>query len=264
MARVPLNDLTLEGTTPPRFAVGAQVYIYERGTTTETVVYPTEAGGSPLTQPLTVDAKGYTPGWVDEGSYDREIDGETFPFEALSAQGIGLNASAFVQTVLDDETAEDARETLGTASADELQDHIDDAGAHTASNQEKAHAAVTSSASVGTSEADVTGLTVTFTAGPRPILLHAFLPTIYSGTASSQVTLYLTDDSNTKLAAGVVRVSPTALLGNYYGDGINVFGRLTGLTDGVSYTFKVRAIGTVAHTIPASSTQPAFLRAQEC
>lgn len=48
---------------------GADVYVYDAGTTDEVTVYSAETGGGTLAQPVTTTS-GVIPGWVPEGSYD--------------------------------------------------------------------------------------------------------------------------------------------------------------------------------------------------
>lgn len=48
-------------------ALAAKVYIYQHGTTTQADVYAGEEGEATLSQPLTTNAQGVVPGWLDEG-----------------------------------------------------------------------------------------------------------------------------------------------------------------------------------------------------
>lgn len=87
MARVPLTEVVLLATNPATFAQGATVYVYKRGTKTPVTVYDAESGGSTLSQPLVTDAGGRIEGsgdvgWVEEGSYDLSVNGQTVPWEA--------------------------------------------------------------------------------------------------------------------------------------------------------------------------------------
>jgi hypothetical protein len=71
MARVEINetvDRVNAGTLTP--GAGNKAYVYLPGTTTQTTVYTADTGGSPVTQPLTVDAYGRIDGYVNEGAYD--------------------------------------------------------------------------------------------------------------------------------------------------------------------------------------------------
>lgn len=261
MPRVPLNDLTLLGTTPPRFAVGAQVYVYDRGTTDEANVYAAEAGGAPVAQPLTVNAKGYTPGWVEEGQYDRVISGETFPFEAVSAAGAGLVASPFMATVLDDTTDTNARSTLGAASAAALAAHIADTTAHAISNTELAAATRASNVSLGNgiaNIADITGLTVTYNAPASGIVeVVAYLPAVI-GPADATLAWSITDGSNTQVGSGGGIINDAGADGSRM-----ILARLEGLTPGASYTHKLRGYASAAGaTLICAANSKATLRAK--
>ena len=81
MARVPLIEVVFKATSPATLVSGSTIYVYERGTTTEAVVYSAESGGDLLEQPLTTDDAGHVEkdgqvGWVEAGSYDFKVDGE--------------------------------------------------------------------------------------------------------------------------------------------------------------------------------------------
>jgi hypothetical protein len=120
-----------------------------------------------------------------------------------------------------------------------------------------------SDVAIGTSVGDVTGLTVTFTAGSRPILLRALLPLVETGaTAGATVQWLITDSANNVQDSGYSCSGP-ALLGVCRDGATVVEARLGALTNGVSYTFKVRAIGFVASTLKASATQLPKLQALE-
>ena len=97
MARVPLIEVVFKATSPATLVSGSTIYVYERGTTTEAVVYSAESGGDLLEQPLTTDDAGHVEkdgqvGWVEAGSYDFKVDGEdpgspgSFPRVELAAK----------------------------------------------------------------------------------------------------------------------------------------------------------------------------------
>lgn len=65
--RVPLNSLSagsivIAGTNTP--AVGASVFIYSHGTTTQATIWSAETGSNVIPQPLQSDGNGQLPGWV--------------------------------------------------------------------------------------------------------------------------------------------------------------------------------------------------------
>lgn len=67
MPRVQLSSLssgTVIDRTGPTLA-GVPVFVYTHGTTTQVPVYAAETGAGLLVQPLTTDANGQVPGWVD-------------------------------------------------------------------------------------------------------------------------------------------------------------------------------------------------------
>jgi hypothetical protein len=87
MARVPLNEIILRATSPATLAQGVAVHVYERGTEIETEIFSAESGGVALAQPLASDSDGRIRGdgelaWLEEGSYDLSVNGETIPWEA--------------------------------------------------------------------------------------------------------------------------------------------------------------------------------------
>lgn len=128
---------------------------------------------------------------------------------------------------------------------------------------EMAYAQITSNATIGTSVADVSGLTVTFTAGTRPIMLELYVPQLFSTTAGSTVSWLITDSSNNQKGSGGQVCASASVFGSYFAAAAVVKTRLGSLTSGTSYTFKVRANGTVSHTAGVGSTSPAYLQALE-
>lgn len=118
MSRVAITETVLQATSPATFARSAEVYVYQRGTTTKATLYTTESGGTTISQPLTTDSGGrpesgggVTP-WIATGSYDLKINGQTVPWEA--ADGEAASASETVKTVAASGTAQTINLTEGT------------------------------------------------------------------------------------------------------------------------------------------------------
>jgi len=128
---------------------------------------------------------------------------------------------------------------------------------------ELAYAEKTANQTITTSTADITGLSVTFTAGTRPIMLRFFHNTcLFIGTPGESVSFLITDSSN------VVQGSGGCTAGHLKGgvvftDSGRVEVRLGSLTNGVSYTYKVRMLGTAAGTLVVAATSKSFLQAVE-
>lgn len=107
MRLVPITESVLRNSNPATFVVGKSVYVYRRGTTIEATLYGNEAGtGSPLTQPLTTDKGGHPEGpggvtaYVEAGSYDFKVNGETLHWEAAQggAGGVDLSPTGVADT----------------------------------------------------------------------------------------------------------------------------------------------------------------------
>lgn len=130
---------------------------------------------------------------------------------------------------------------------------------------EKAYAQIASPTAIGTSIADVTGLSVTFTAGPRPIMLRVYLPQGFFSGAAKPIAIRadITNSGGTTFGSGTSQTTIPDAGVAFTNSGIVAEIRLGSLTDGVAYTFKVRAFATLAGLILASSTTPAFLQALE-
>lgn len=58
MSGVPLSETILAATNPASFAIGKQVFVYERGTTAEIPIFRDEALTESVTQPLLTDKGG--------------------------------------------------------------------------------------------------------------------------------------------------------------------------------------------------------------
>jgi pectate lyase-like protein len=100
MSRVALTELIFKNTSPVSVDRNATVYVYVRGTETQATLYANDAGESVLAQPLTTDTggrpekNGVQP-WVEPGSYDLSVSGQTFPWEAVSGEAgnvVSVNA----------------------------------------------------------------------------------------------------------------------------------------------------------------------------
>jgi hypothetical protein len=117
------------------------------------------------------------------------------------------------------------------------------------------------SSSIGTSDTDVTGLTITFTAPSRPVMLEARVSGAQQVGSTGFPQVKLCDSSNTVLdTQGVGSYTAGAFTG-----ALAPRVRLASLTAGTSYTFKVRAATTAGTMVcDASSTQKGFIRAVMC
>lgn len=125
-------------------------------------------------------------------------------------------------------------------------------------NAELGYAEKTNDQTGMTVEADVTGLSITFVAGTKPVWLEAMANVEQLGGAAGLAVLIITDGSNAVQAKHPVNLASTAF------ENLNPKRRLT-LTPGTSYTFKVRAT-TSAGTLSifgAATNTPAFIRAVE-
>jgi hypothetical protein len=88
MGRVALSDPIFANTNPLTLLKRKSAYVYLRGTATKATLYTAEEGGSTLAQPLTTGTdgrpkrEGKTP-WINPGSYDLSVNGETLRWEAV-------------------------------------------------------------------------------------------------------------------------------------------------------------------------------------
>lgn len=117
------------------------------------------------------------------------------------------------------------------------------------------------STSVYPTYTDVTGLSVTFVAGSRPIWLIASCEGLINNTVGSGAALGIQASDNTALGRASVAKVGTANAGG----GVTARVRLTGLTPGTSYTYKVglAVITSGTATLAAGSDRPAYLSAIE-
>jgi hypothetical protein len=135
-------------------------------------------------------------------------------------------------------------------------------GASGTGQSELAYADISSNVAIGTgSLADIAGLSVTFTAGARPVMLRLWIPTLFTTTAGAGYSFAITDASNVVITGGGINMGPLTG-GIVFGDSTLLECRAS-LTDGLSYTYKARAYGTVAGTLVASATSRAFLQVLE-
>lgn len=83
--RLPKTAFTLRGGSLLALDPGAQLYVYQRGTTTQVTGYTTEGGSTQVTYPLTANAEGKFDAWYAPGSYDlySPADADTEPWEAV-------------------------------------------------------------------------------------------------------------------------------------------------------------------------------------
>lgn len=105
-------------------------------------------------------------------------------------------------------------------------------------SRELAYAEITSTVSGITSEADVEGLSITFTAPPGPVYVEVELPALQQVTSAGTITVKLANGAGTEqLRIG----SSTAVPAGSFVAGYGAKRKFTTLTPGTSYTFKVRA-----------------------
>lgn len=108
MSRVALDEPILLATNPASFAIGREVYVYNRGTEVLAALYSGESGGAAVAQPLTTNAAGVPVGssgavtWAEEGSYDLEVeprlageDSQILYWEAARGGGLPVSAMEF-------------------------------------------------------------------------------------------------------------------------------------------------------------------------
>jgi hypothetical protein len=88
---------------------------------------------------------------------------------------------------------------------------------------------------IGTSATDVTGLSITFTAGQRPVWVEASIALVKLNTAAGDPGVFITDSAN-----NAVKSWNRTMTAGASGEVI-LRRRLAILTPGTSYTFKVRA-----------------------
>jgi hypothetical protein len=119
---------------------------------------------------------------------------------------------------------------------------------------------------IGLSATDSTGLSITFTPGSRPVWVEFQAVSLIQNTSTGQPILFVTDSSNNEVIRAVV---PSLVAGASTGP-VSAKRRLTILTPGTSYTFKVRGQTTAGtfdlranvDAIPTVNG-PAYLRAYE-
>lgn len=107
--------------------------------------------------------------------------------------------------------------------------------------------------------ADVTGLTITFTVGVRPVMVEAVFPLVGQVTSTGQPTLFITDGSNVDLS----RVQFPSMTAATFDGGRVIKRRLAANTGAI--TTKVRA-QTTAGTVSifgSGTTYQSFIRAYE-
>lgn len=145
--RIPLTELVLKATVPVTFGRGLEVTVLKRGTKEEADVWSAGEGGVKVDQPLVTDKEGRPRSggnfcFVDAGSYDLEVDGAVFPWEApittTDIEAIVAKAREELEIELRGSSIIDAREYVGITPtgakdvASLLQDALDDAEAEAA------------------------------------------------------------------------------------------------------------------------------------
>lgn len=107
-----------------------------------------------------------------------------------------------------------------------------------------------------TTEADLSGVTVTFTVGSRPVYVHGFAPLVTNDTVSKPVLFKITDEANTEKSRNLAFSEVAA-----HGFSMNVWERIA--TPG-TYTRKVRVSNNGAGgtaTVYTTVTGGAWIRA---
>lgn len=140
------------------------------------------------------------------------------------------------------------------------------AGVTRATARALAFAQITANQTGFSTAADVTGLSITVTAGSKPIWVEAQIVTVVQQASSGAPVIFITNDSNQE----VTRWTTPSMAAGVASAPVVLRRRLTILTPGTSYTFKVRAstsAGTVdvranTDTIP-TVFGPAWIRAYE-
>jgi hypothetical protein len=113
------------------------------------------------------------------------------------------------------------------------------------------------SAALGPAAADISGLSVTFTPPTSQVMLRLVLPLLVKDTSAGWVIAFITDSAGNIVNRMTRNMAASAL------DGLVVEGKATGLTAGVSVTYKARIqCQAGAVTVNAGSPDPApFLQA---
>lgn len=107
------------------FAANAQVAITNRLTGSVATVFSAESGGAPLTQPLTTDARGRCPGWLDRGPYLAVASGTgltayTTEFDSSPASDGGIDRAWLADAIVNAAKMEDHAVTVAKMQQDVL------------------------------------------------------------------------------------------------------------------------------------------------
>lgn len=123
-----------------------------------------------------------------------------------------------------------------------------------------AQAVVAAGSKSNTTYADVPGLSISFVARNRPVMLELEHPFLQVGNAGAYADLAITTDTNTVLAAAPYYAAAAAAWG-----AVSTSVRLGTLTPGTTYTYKVRSkVSAGAYGLGSVSFAfPTFLRAVE-
>lgn len=101
--KIPIVVFTDQG----GFAANAKVTVNSRATGTQANVYTSESGGDLLPQPITCDAKGRCPGWIDRGAYTAVVSGTNVTsynehFDSAPASAGGIDAGWLADAIVAD------------------------------------------------------------------------------------------------------------------------------------------------------------------
>jgi hypothetical protein len=99
-----------------------------------------------------------------------------------------------------------------------------------------ASAVVPSGARSNTAYADIAGLTITFTARERPVVIKCVHPFFQVGNAGAFGDIAITDAAGTVLGGAAYYAAAAAAWGSVVAEA-----RVSGLTPGSSYTYKLRS-----------------------
>jgi hypothetical protein len=119
--------------------------------------------------------------------------------------------------------------------------------------QEMGYAEITAASSAFTSVADISGLSLTWTAISTRSYYLMFDGQVASSVAGDRISVYITDGSGTQVTGR------TAIVSSVSDVGLTVACRLTGLSGSVTYKVRAQRLsGSGTTTISASATVPAF------
>lgn len=128
-----------------------------------------------------------------------------------------------------------------------------------ASGRELASAVSTTNQTGISTVTDLTGLTITFTVGARPVVVEAYLPYLFSATLASKPTVTITDENNVIKRSATLDLALNSGEPAYVRERISVAG---------TYTRKVRLLrtsgsGTLNNNVSGDTTYVSSIRATE-